>query len=147
MLVLKSYLYFSVFVGKKTVLFSSGAQGEFTGLAAIRAYFRSRGEHQRSVCLIPTSAHGTNPASAQMCGLKVVPVRVNKEGSIDIKELHDLVGNFLIKLRSRLLDKVSAIKIKHPVIPILSAFFKIWIRLGKILEIHNVKLFFGLKSG
>lgn len=73
---------------------NSGAQGEFTGLAAIRAYLRSRGEHQRSICLIPTSAHGTNPASAQMCGLKVVPVRVNKEGSIDLQELHDLAHKY-----------------------------------------------------
>ena len=76
----------------------SGAQGEFTGLAAIRAYLRSRGEHQRSVCLIPTSAHGTNPASAQMCGLKVVPVRVNKQGSIDLPELHDLVSYSVVRL-------------------------------------------------
>lgn len=65
----------------------SGAQGEFTGLAAIRAYLRSKGEQKRTVCLIPTSAHGTNPASAQMCGMKVVPVNVNKEGSIDMEDL------------------------------------------------------------
>merc|ERR1719320_762490 len=56
---------------------NSGAQGEFTGLAAIKAYQRSLGENQRNVCLIPTSAHGTNPASAQMCGMKVVPVKVH----------------------------------------------------------------------
>ena len=51
---------------------NSGAQGEYAGLLAIRAYHRSRGEGHRDICLIPDSAHGTNPASAQMCGMKVV---------------------------------------------------------------------------
>ncbi|MCT7004639.1 hypothetical protein M1709_24240, partial [Salmonella enterica subsp. enterica serovar Carrau] len=51
---------------------NSGAQGEYAGLLAIRAYHRSRGEGHRDICLIPESAHGTNPASAQMCGMQVV---------------------------------------------------------------------------
>ena len=51
---------------------NSGAQGEYAGLLAIRAYHRSRGEGHRNICLIPESAHGTNPASAQMCGMEVV---------------------------------------------------------------------------
>jgi len=53
---------------------NSGAQGEFAGLLAIRAYHKRRGEAHRNVCLIPASAHGTNPASASMCGMKVVVV-------------------------------------------------------------------------
>jgi len=73
---------------------NSGAQGEFAGLAAIRAYLQSKGENQRTVCLIPTSAHGTNPASAQMCGMRVVPVKVDKNGSVDINDLQSLVRIF-----------------------------------------------------
>ena len=53
---------------------NSGAQGEYAGLLAIRAYHRARGEGHRNICLIPESAHGTNPASAQMCGMDVVVV-------------------------------------------------------------------------
>ena len=54
---------------------NSGANGEIAGLMAIKRYHESRGDHQRNVCLIPTSAHGTNPASAVMCGMKVVPIK------------------------------------------------------------------------
>src|SRR5690606_12761927 len=54
---------------------NSGAQGEYAGLMVIRAYHASRGEGHRDVCLIPSSAHGTNPASAQMAGMRVVVVR------------------------------------------------------------------------
>ncbi|KAF7584112.1 glycine dehydrogenase [Clavispora lusitaniae] len=71
-----------------TLMPNSGAQGEYTGLALIRAYHRSRGEYdQRNVCLIPVSAHGTNPASAAMCGLKVVPVKCLDDGSVDLADL------------------------------------------------------------
>src|SRR5436305_1288920 len=61
---------------------NSGAQGEFTGLLVIRAYHRTRGEGHRTTCLIPTSAHGTNPASAVLAGLQVVPVRSDERGNI-----------------------------------------------------------------
>src|SRR2546429_1551204 len=64
-----------------------GAQGEFTGLLVIRAYHRSRGEGHRTTCLIPTSAHGTNPASAVMAGLRVVPVQSDARGNIDLADL------------------------------------------------------------
>ena len=60
--------------------FFSGAQGEYAGLRAIMSYLRSKGENQRNVCLIPVSAHGTNPASAQMAGMKVVVVNVDHNG-------------------------------------------------------------------
>ncbi|HEX9283728.1 MAG TPA: aminomethyl-transferring glycine dehydrogenase [Gemmatimonadales bacterium] len=66
---------------------NSGAQGEFTGLLVIRAYHRSRGEGHRTTCLIPTSAHGTNPASAVMAGLRVVPVQADARGNIDVEDL------------------------------------------------------------
>lgn len=66
---------------------NSGAQGEYAGLMVIRAYHESRGEHERDICLIPESAHGTNPASAQMAGLHVVAVKCDGEGNIDINDL------------------------------------------------------------
>ncbi|MBX7045317.1 MAG: aminomethyl-transferring glycine dehydrogenase [Ignavibacteria bacterium] len=66
---------------------NSGAQGEYTGLLVIRAYHHSRGEHHRNVCLIPSSAHGTNPASAVMAGMKVVVVQCDVEGKIDLNDL------------------------------------------------------------
>ncbi len=66
---------------------NSGAQGEYSGLLAIRAYHASRGESHRDICLIPESAHGTNPASAQMAGMKVVVTRCDANGNIDIEDL------------------------------------------------------------
>jgi glycine dehydrogenase len=66
---------------------NAGSQGEYAGLLAIREYHASRGEAHRKVCLIPTSAHGTNPASAVMAGFKVVPVACLKDGDIDLADL------------------------------------------------------------
>ncbi|MBT8149527.1 MAG: aminomethyl-transferring glycine dehydrogenase, partial [Gammaproteobacteria bacterium] len=66
---------------------NAGSQGEFAGLLAITAYHRSRGEAQRNICLIPQSAHGTNPASAQMCSMRVVVVDCDADGNIDIDDL------------------------------------------------------------
>lgn len=66
---------------------NSGAQGEFAGLLAIKRYHESRGEEQRDVCLIPSSAHGTNPASASMCNMRVVVVRCDDHGNVDITDL------------------------------------------------------------
>lgn len=66
---------------------NSGAQGEFTGLSVIRAYLDANGQQHRNVCLIPTSAHGTNPASAVMAGMKVVPVKTLPDGTIDLEDL------------------------------------------------------------
>jgi glycine dehydrogenase len=65
---------------------NSGAQGEYAGLLTIRAYHLSRGETHRTVCLIPTSAHGTNPASAQMVGMTVVPVKSKDNGDVDLDD-------------------------------------------------------------
>jgi glycine dehydrogenase len=66
---------------------NSGATGEYTGLLVIRAYHNSRGEGHRNVCLIPESAHGTNPASAVMAGLKVVTVKTDENGNVDLEDL------------------------------------------------------------
>ncbi len=66
---------------------NAGSQGEYAGLLVIRAFHESRGEGRRNVCLIPTSAHGTNPASAAMCGFKVVAVACDANGNIDVADL------------------------------------------------------------
>jgi len=66
---------------------NSGAQGEYAGLVGIRRYHDSRGEGQRDICLIPQSAHGTNPASAHLCGLEVVVVACDAQGNVDIADL------------------------------------------------------------
>jgi len=65
---------------------NSGAQGEYAGLLTIMAYHRARGDNERKICLIPVSAHGTNPASAQMCGMNVVVVKSTEEGNIDVAD-------------------------------------------------------------
>ena len=66
---------------------NAGSQGEYAGLLAIQEYHRSNGDTKRNVCLIPTSAHGTNPASAVMAGMKIVPVNCDDDGNIDLKDL------------------------------------------------------------
>ncbi len=68
---------------------NSGAQGEFAGLMVIKAYHESRGNHHRNICLIPSSAHGTNPASAVMAGMKVVVTKSTDEGNIDVDDLRE----------------------------------------------------------
>jgi len=77
---------------------NSGAQGEYAGLMAIMAYLKSKGETQRNVCLIPLSAHGTNPASAQMAGMQVVPIKSAADGSIDIADFKAKVETHREKL-------------------------------------------------
>lgn len=66
---------------------NSGAQGEYAGLVAIRRYHASRGEARRNICLIPKSAHGTNPATAQMAGMQVVVVECDENGNVDVADL------------------------------------------------------------
>ena len=70
---------------------NSGAQGEYAGLMVIREYHRSRGDHQRNITLIPSSAHGTNPASAVMAGMKVVVVKCDELGNIDVDDLKEKI--------------------------------------------------------
>ena len=85
---------------------NSGAQGEFAGLMAIQAYHASRGESQRDVCLIPESAHGTNPASAQMAGMRVVVVKCDENGNVDVNDLRAQAEKHS--------DKLSALMITYP---------------------------------
>ena len=66
---------------------NAGSQGEYAGLLAIRAYHESRGDSHRNICLIPSSAHGTNPASAQMCGMRVVVTACDDQGNVDLDDL------------------------------------------------------------
>jgi glycine dehydrogenase len=72
---------------------NAGSQGEYAGLVAIKKYHQSRGEKQRDICLIPSSAHGTNPATAHMVGMKVVVVKCDDDGNIDIDDLQEQVLN------------------------------------------------------
>ncbi len=71
---------------------NAGSQGEYAGLVAIKKYFASKGEPQREICLIPSSAHGTNPASAQMAGMKVVVTNCDSQGNVDLADLRDKVA-------------------------------------------------------
>lgn len=85
---------------------NSGAQGEYTGLKVIRSYLNEKGESHRNVCLIPVSAHGTNPASAAMSGMKVVPVNCLSDGSLDLKDLE-------VKVHKHK-DDLAAVMITYP---------------------------------
>ncbi|GLZ34687.1 glycine dehydrogenase (decarboxylating) [Lentzea sp. NBRC 105346] len=85
---------------------NAGSQGEFAGLLAIRAYHRSRGEDARDICLIPSSAHGTNAASAVMAGMRVVVVRCDDKGNIDLGHLRETVAAHQ--------DDLAAIMITYP---------------------------------
>ncbi|ODN97407.1 glycine dehydrogenase [Cryptococcus wingfieldii CBS 7118] len=79
---------------------NSGASGEYAGLKVIQAYHESKGEGHRDVCLIPLSAHGTNPASAAMVGYKVVPVKALEDGSLDLADLREKADKHKDKLAS-----------------------------------------------
>ncbi|GMG87418.1 aminomethyl-transferring glycine dehydrogenase [Biformimicrobium ophioploci] len=85
---------------------NAGSQGEYAGLLAIRAYHESRGEGHRDVCLIPSSAHGTNPASAQMCGMRVVVVQCDSKGNIDLSDLRQKVEDHS--------ENLAAIMVTYP---------------------------------
>ena len=66
---------------------NSGANGEYAGLMTIKKYHESKGNHHRNICLIPVSAHGTNPASAALCNMKIVAVECNEDGDINVEDL------------------------------------------------------------
>lgn len=85
---------------------NSGAQGEFAGLRAIKCYHEAKGDYQRDVCLIPVSAHGTNPASAQMAGMQVEPVRIRQDGTIEVEDLKSKAEKFK--------DRLSCLMITYP---------------------------------
>ena len=85
---------------------NSGAQGEYSGLMVIRAYHISNNEGHRNICLIPTSAHGTNPASAVMAGMEVVLIKCDELGNIDIEDLKEKASHYA--------DNLSALMVTYP---------------------------------
>ncbi|MCB8945565.1 MAG: aminomethyl-transferring glycine dehydrogenase [Ardenticatenaceae bacterium] len=85
---------------------NSGAQGEYAGMLVIRAYHHSRGDHGRDICLIPSSAHGTNPASAVMAGMKVVVVNCDENGNVEVDDLRAKAEKYR--------DTLSALMITYP---------------------------------
>jgi glycine dehydrogenase len=85
---------------------NSGAQGEYAGLMAIRAYHLSRGDHHRNVCLIPASAHGTNPASAAMAGMKIIVTKTMENGNIDVEDLREKAIEYA--------ENLSALMVTYP---------------------------------
>ncbi len=85
---------------------NAGAQGEYAGLLAIRAYHRANGQAQRDVCLIPESAHGTNPASAQMCGMTVVVTKCDANGNVDVADIRTKAEKHA--------DRLAAIMLTYP---------------------------------
>ncbi len=85
---------------------NSGAQGEFAGLMVIRAYHASRGDQHRNICIIPSSAHGTNPASAVMAGMKVVVTKSSENGNIDVDDLREKASLYK--------DNLAALMVTYP---------------------------------
>lgn len=85
---------------------NSGASGEYTGLLLIRAFHKDRGNERRNVCLIPSSAHGTNPASAVMAGMEVVVIACDEQGNIDVSDLETKAGEHS--------DRLAAIMVTYP---------------------------------
>ncbi|WP_020210541.1 aminomethyl-transferring glycine dehydrogenase [Gilvimarinus chinensis] len=77
---------------------NAGSQGEYAGLVAIKKYFESKGEFERDICLIPASAHGTNPASAQMVGMKVVVVNCDSKGNVDLEDLNAKISEYTSRI-------------------------------------------------
>ncbi|MES2672383.1 MAG: aminomethyl-transferring glycine dehydrogenase [Pseudomonadota bacterium] len=86
---------------------NSGAQGEYAGLLAIRAYHQSRGEAHRDICLIPESAHGTNPASAQMCGMTVVVTKCDGNGNVDLDDIRHNAEKYSSRLAALMITYPS----------------------------------------
>jgi glycine dehydrogenase len=85
---------------------NAGAAGEYAGLMVIRAYHQARGDNHRNVCIIPTSAHGTNPASAAMCGMSIVTIGTDAHGNVDIAELQQAAEKHK--------DNLAALMVTYP---------------------------------
>lgn len=85
---------------------NAGSQGEYAGLLAIRRYHESRGDGQRDICLIPSSAHGTNPASAAMAGMRVVIIECDDKGNVDVADLRDKAQQHA--------DELAALMVTYP---------------------------------
>merc|ERR1719362_748638 len=85
---------------------NSGATGEYAGLLAIRHYQKNNGQGHRNICLIPSSAHGTNPASARKCGLEVIVVKSDPNGNVDVEDLKEKCDKYK--------DTLSSLMITYP---------------------------------
>jgi glycine dehydrogenase len=85
---------------------NSGANGEFAGLMCIKKYHESRGEGHRNICLIPESAHGTNPATAVMCGMKVIPLVCDDDGNVSMQDLKEKLKKYS--------NQISSVMITYP---------------------------------
>ena len=85
---------------------NAGSQGEYAGLLAIKAYHKANGEHERHICLIPSSAHGTNPASAAMVNMDVVIVKCDDNGNVDLNDLDEKIAQYN--------QEISALMITYP---------------------------------
>ncbi|CAA0123634.1 Glycine dehydrogenase (decarboxylating) [BD1-7 clade bacterium] len=85
---------------------NAGSQGEYAGLLAIKSYLESQGQYERNICLIPSSAHGTNPASAAMVGMKVVITKCDADGNVDIDDLKDKIAQHR--------DNIACIMVTYP---------------------------------
>ena len=103
---LESWLAELTGYAKVSIQPNAGSQGELAGLLAIRAYHESRGDDQRRICLIPSSAHGTNAASATMAGLKVVVVKAAADGAVDLDDLRTKISEHR--------DQLAAIMVTYP---------------------------------
>lgn len=84
----------------------SGATGEYAGLMAIKKYHESRGDHHRNICLCPVSAHGTNPATATICGMKIIPIGCDDKGNMITEEVKQKAEQYK--------EKLSCIMITYP---------------------------------
>lgn len=85
---------------------NAGSQGEYAGLLAIKSYHEARGETERNICLIPSSAHGTNPASAAMAGMKIIVVKCDEQGNVDLEDLRSKASEYS--------ETLSALMITYP---------------------------------
>lgn len=103
---LESWLAECVGLHATSIQPNAGSQGEYTGLLMIKKYHFSRGQGHRNICFIPQSAHGTNPASAIMAGLKVIVIKCDKDGNIDLKDLEEKIQTHQ--------DNLAAIMITYP---------------------------------
>jgi glycine dehydrogenase len=86
---------------------NAGSQGEYSGLLAIKAYHESRGDSERNICLIPSSAHGTNPASAAMAGMTIIVVECDEQGNVDLRDLSEKAANHSVELAALMITYPS----------------------------------------
>src|SRR5258708_7582462 len=100
---------------------NAGSQGEYAGLLIIKAWHESRGDHQRNICLIPESAHGTRPASAQVAGMQVVETRCDAGGNVDLTDLKARCEQYSVRLGAVMIAYPSAYGVFAPQVKELCA--------------------------